>query len=488
MVHFLSQMYKMRELFHAADVKSKMKEAQRFQGAPKKDVVFAQGDRLYYYHEPPKQGVVSWNGPATVGGVNAGLVLVKHGVKRLRTIAARHEASAVGTRSDYELEGDVAEDPSQEAPDVAGAHTRIILPEVSVKKRFVVPSMGGDNSLDVGREDCYEAGNVITVDEVRLNVLPDFLAFVAHGKPLNMHRCVQVGRRSVVRVTELSGLLKQQGAIVPQIMNAFCADSQNELLLFVFCLANMALKRKKSHGEVSAARAAEPDFVGAKKRDLARWDRCGVYDSVPDRERTVATSRSVNTKKVLNDGTVTRISGLVAPESQEVDKDSLDTASRPVDRGVWRVMVAMTVVDGWLPYCFDISTAFLQRHRTTRDVFLRPLLEIGEPGMVMKLNKSVYGLVDAPLQWYEPLNRFGPREAGDGEMRQGATGRQQGGDRKTLGKRQESGRKATGSDRQATGRQQGSCDRRATGGRQGCDRVATGWRQGSNRKQDIATG
>ena len=43
MVPFLSQMYKMRELFHAADVKSRTKEAERFQGAPKEDVVFALG-------------------------------------------------------------------------------------------------------------------------------------------------------------------------------------------------------------------------------------------------------------------------------------------------------------------------------------------------------------------------------------------------------------------------------------------------------------
>ena len=61
MVHVFSQMYKMRELFHAADVKSKMKEAERFQGAPKQEVVFTKGDRDYYYHEPPKKGVVSGN-------------------------------------------------------------------------------------------------------------------------------------------------------------------------------------------------------------------------------------------------------------------------------------------------------------------------------------------------------------------------------------------------------------------------------------------
>ena len=228
MIHFLSQMYKMRELFHAADVKSKMREAERFQGAPKQDVVFTQGDRVYYYHEPPKQGIVSWKGPAVVVGVDAGLVLVKHGggVKRLPTIAVHHEASVVGDRPDPELEGDMAENLSQEAPDVEGAHTRIVLPDVSAIKRFVVPSVDVDDSLDVGPEDCDEAGNVITRDEVHVNGVPDFLAFVAHGKPLNMHGCVEAARRSVVRVTELSKQLRQQGATVPQIVNTFCADSQ----------------------------------------------------------------------------------------------------------------------------------------------------------------------------------------------------------------------------------------------------------------------
>ena len=153
---------------------------------------------------------------------------------------------------------------------MAGANTRTVPPEVSVKKRFVVPSADSDDSLDVGPEDCDEAGNVNTRDEVHVNGVPDFLAFAAHCKPLNIHGCVEAGRRSVVRVTELSGLLKQQGATVPQIVNTFYTDSQDELVLFAFCLANMALKREKLHGKVSAACAAEPDFVEAKKQDVAR--------------------------------------------------------------------------------------------------------------------------------------------------------------------------------------------------------------------------
>ena len=121
MVHVLSIWYKMQELSHAADVKSKTEETGRFQRAQKQDVVFKQGDCVYYYHEPPKQGVISSKGPATLVRVDASLVLVQQGghIKRLRIIAVQREADVVDNRSDSELLGDGAEDPSEEASGVA---------------------------------------------------------------------------------------------------------------------------------------------------------------------------------------------------------------------------------------------------------------------------------------------------------------------------------------------------------------------------------
>ena len=95
------------------------------------------------------------------------------------------------------------------------------------------------------------------------------------------------------------------------------------------------------------------------------------------------------------------------------------------------------------------------------------------------------------------LTRFGPREAGDAEMRQGATGRRQGGDRKTTGWRQEDDRKAAGKrqesdrkrqagDRKATGELRQEGDRRATGPRQGGDRETTGKRQETRHSDRIS--
>ena len=97
----------------------------------------------------------------------------------------------------------------------------------------------------------------------------------------------------------------------------------------------------------------------------------------------------------------------------------------------------------------------------------------------------------------DPLTRFGPPEAGDGEMRQGATGRRQGGDRKTTGWRQEDDRKAAGKrqesdrkrqagDRKATGELRQEGDRRATGRRQGGDRETTGKRQETRHSDRIS--
>ena len=67
-------------------------------------------------------------------------------------------------------------------------------------------------------------------------------------------------------------------------------------------------------------------------------------------------------------------------------------------------------------------------------------------------------------------------------MRQGATGRRQGGDRKTTGWRQEDDRKAAGK-RQESDRKRQAGDRKATGElRQEGDRRATEERQGGNRE------
>lgn len=51
----------------------------------------------------------------------------------------------------------------------------------------------------------------------------------------------------------------------------------------------------------------------------------------------------------------------------------------------------------------DIKVAFLQGKELTWNVYIHPLQEAPSKGTLWKLKKSVYGLSDAPLYWYNRL-------------------------------------------------------------------------------------
>ena len=59
----------------------------------------------------------------------------------------------------------------------------------------------------------------------------------------------------------------------------------------------------------------------------------------------------------------------------------------------------------------DVSSAFLQGRPFSRDMYLIPTEEICvaldvPPGSVVKMQKACYGLVEAPIEWFETMNSF----------------------------------------------------------------------------------
>ena len=47
-----------------------------------------------------------------------------------------------------------------------------------------------------------------------------------------------------------------------------------------------------------------------------------------------------------------------------------------------------------------MQSAFLQGQSIKRQIFLQPPVEFKVPGLIWKLNKTVYGLSDAYRMWY----------------------------------------------------------------------------------------
>ena len=62
-------------------------------------------------------------------------------------------------------------------------------------------------------------------------------------------------------------------------------------------------------------------------------------------------------------------------------------------------MFALIASNRWETAAIDVKTAFLQSKQIERTVYLRSLKE-ANPTKIWKLQKCVYGLIDAGRYWY----------------------------------------------------------------------------------------
>ena len=56
-------------------------------------------------------------------------------------------------------------------------------------------------------------------------------------------------------------------------------------------------------------------------------------------------------------------------------------------------------------YSIDIKNAYLQGTELDRKVFMRPPRDLAVPGVLWRLKKSVYGMVEAARKWWDQISR-----------------------------------------------------------------------------------
>ena len=134
----------------------------------------------------------------------------------------------------------------------------------------------------------------------------------------------------------------------------------------------------------------------AKVRELNSWKDKSVYTEVEDHGQPCISVRWVLTPKII-DGVPSTKARLVAKGFQEVK--SFRTDSPTCSRESIRLLLALTAAKRWKLQSIDIHAAFLQGSEIDRTVFLRPPVEANTT-KIWKLQKCVYGLSDAPRQFY----------------------------------------------------------------------------------------
>ena len=140
----------------------------------------------------------------------------------------------------------------------------------------------------------------------------------------------------------------------------------------------------------------------AKQKELDLWDKYQVYEEVKDEGQPRLGTNWVLTDKIVN-GKGTIKARLTARGDQE-DTSGIRKDSPTVRRGNIKIFSAIAAKEHWEIKASDVACAFLQGVAIDRDVFLLPPKERRIPGVLWKLLKPVYGLVDAPRGWHLALD------------------------------------------------------------------------------------
>ena len=134
----------------------------------------------------------------------------------------------------------------------------------------------------------------------------------------------------------------------------------------------------------------------AKIRELQSWKKNSVYTEVKDTGQYCVSSKWVVKPKQI-DGVLSVKARLVLRGFEEEGDFRKDSPT--CMRESLRLALVIIATNQWKINSTDFKTAFLQGYPIDRKVYVKPPKEAGSSG-VWKLNKTAYGLKDAPREWY----------------------------------------------------------------------------------------
>ena len=140
----------------------------------------------------------------------------------------------------------------------------------------------------------------------------------------------------------------------------------------------------------------------AKLKQLAYWKTFDVYDKVEDLGKQKITGTWVVVKKEIDgkEGIKARWVAKGSQEEREIKADSPTVSKLGI-----RVLFATAASKEWPHQVIDVKSAFLQGDELDREFYMEPPAEEKKPNVIWRSNKTVYELNNAPLKWYECLDK-----------------------------------------------------------------------------------
>ena len=151
---------------------------------------------------------------------------------------------------------------------------------------------------------------------------------------------------------------------------------------------------------LTSAEEYEQKVMDAKEREIDNFHENNVFKEVDDVGQQTISCRWVYTEKEKDGETVLK-ARLVARGFEEDFKERTDSPT--CSRQALRMIFTVSSTCSWDLHSLDVTSAFLQGGEITRDVFIESPKEFREDGKVWKLRRCIYGLNDAPREWYNKV-------------------------------------------------------------------------------------
>ena len=143
--------------------------------------------------------------------------------------------------------------------------------------------------------------------------------------------------------------------------------------------------------------------IDAKNKEYNNLVTNKVFDEVQYEGQKLISTRWVFTEKIADGKKIVKARLVARGFEEDSASIGVRTDSPTCTRHSLRLVMITAVSKGWTIKSVDVASAFLQGREIDRDVYIKPPAELCEKDKVWKLRRCLYGLNDAPREWYNAL-------------------------------------------------------------------------------------
>ena len=142
------------------------------------------------------------------------------------------------------------------------------------------------------------------------------------------------------------------------------------------------------------------EIIDAKEKEFQNLVDNDVFELVHDEGQKAISTKWVFHEKIKEDGSKRVKARLVVRGFEERLADKKIDSPTCSRQGLRLELVTASSME-WEISSLDISSAFLQGSQLKRILYVKPPTEICEEGKIWQLKRCLYGLSNAPREWYD---------------------------------------------------------------------------------------